>query len=37
MMMIILIIIIMIINCYEHIPKTVETCQRGKINILWYQ
>jgi hypothetical protein len=24
-------------NCYEHVPKSVETNQVGKVNILWNQ
>ena len=29
------IIIIIIINWYEHVPKSVETSQGGKVTILW--
>jgi len=34
---IIMIIIIIIINWYEHVPKSVETSQGGKVTILWDQ
>jgi len=29
--------IIIIINWYEHMPKSVETSQGGKVTILWNQ
>ena len=32
---IIMIIIIIIINWYEHVPKSLETSQGGKVTILW--
>jgi hypothetical protein len=28
---------IIIINWYEHVPKSVETSRGGKVNILWNQ
>ena len=31
------IIITVIINWYEHVPKSVETSQGGKVTILWNQ
>jgi hypothetical protein len=31
------IIITIIINWYEHVPKSVETSQGGKVTILWNQ
>ena len=32
-----IIIIIVIINWYKHVPKLVETSQGGKVTILWNQ
>ena len=32
-----IIIIIIIINWYEHVSKSVETSQGGKVTILWNQ
>jgi len=39
MMMMMMMIIIIIINkhWYEHVPKSVETSQGGKVTILWNQ
>jgi len=36
-MIIIIIIIIGRKHWYEHVPKSVETCQEGKVTILWNQ
>ena len=33
----IIIIIIIQKHWYEHVPKSVETCQEGKVTILWNQ